>query len=320
MPGKGASTTASDGWTIVPDTPERFSSGIPHLDRLLGGGFPRGSMALLSLDHSVEPGDRELLLTPTILNFLYQSNGIIAVLPSRESPHRFRSHLTQWVSRKRFDTRVRVIDYVGEDSEAPYVVSLQVKSTTERSRQELKSERDRSERERRAKRNQDIEKMGKAEAAARGARSRMFLELMAFEIMEMTVGPQVASRMFLHGIKRTRMVGNLCLGLLRPGLGCADAVRGMADLELAVTRTSQGLLLRGIRPAFPDQLVLVDPRGAHRTWCWSPSGSRSSPRPSRSECARRNFPSPRGGPVPKEKHRRGRLVGRVCTPSPSWMR
>jgi hypothetical protein len=209
-------------------------------------------MALIQVDETVETADWELLLTPTLLNFLYQSNGVLSVLPSRESPHHFREHLTGWVSRKRFDTRVRVVDYVGEDAEVPYVVSLRGTPGTRGSAKAQQS-----------KRLRDMRKMVGAEAAVRGARSRMFLELIAFEIMEMIVGPEAAARSFLHGIKRTRQVGNLCIGLMRPGLGCRDAVRAMADVELGLHRSEEALVLRGLRPSIPPQRVALEPgRGA----------------------------------------------------------
>ena len=236
-------------WNPIPDSDDRFSTGIMDFDRLLGGGFRRGSMALFHFDGTTGPVDRELLLTPTLLNFLRQSNGIIAVLPSRESPHEFRSRLTRWVSRRLFDTRVRVVDYIGEDPEAPYVVDLRGTGVPKGSAKSKKTDRA-----------AHMEKMAKAETAARGARSRMFVELIAFEIMDMIVGSETASRMFLHGIKRTRAVGNLCLGILRPGVGCSDAVRGMADVEVTLHRGELGLELRGVRPAFPAHLVVPDPK------------------------------------------------------------
>jgi hypothetical protein len=235
-------------WTPIPDPPDRFSTGIPEFDRLLSGGFPRGGMALFQFDETVTPSDRELLMTPTLLNFLGQSNGIMAVLPARESPHEFRSQLTRWVTRRLFDTRVRVVSYVGEDSQAPYVVELKIRGprpiTTKEKRDSALA----------------IKRLAQAERAVRGARSRMYLELIAFEIMDMIAGSDTASRMFFFAIKRIRQVGNLCIGILRPGLGCADAVRGMADLEFAVHRDEVGLTVRGIRPPFASHRVLPDPR------------------------------------------------------------
>lgn len=248
MPGTQTENSKMEPWSPTPDTKENFSSGILDLDRLLGGGYRRGSMALFQVDETIEPSDLELLFTPTLLNFLYQSNGVIAVLPSRMSPHEFRTHLSRWVTRRRFDTRVRIISYVGEDTEAPYVVDL--RGVAGGSDKDTKAAR--------AKVAKAMERMSAAERAARGARNRMFLEVVSFEIAEMMVGPQTASRMFFHGIKRVRGVGNLCIGILRPGLGCADAVRGMADIELALHHGELGLVVRGIRPRFPDRLVIPD--------------------------------------------------------------
>ena len=110
----------AEGWRPLRDPEDRHSSGIVivNFDRLLGGGFPRGATALFGTDETVELEDLDRLLFPTYLNFLYQSRGIIAVLPSRDSPHGFRSRLTRFATRRRFDSRDRVVDYVGEDASA----------------------------------------------------------------------------------------------------------------------------------------------------------------------------------------------------------
>lgn len=231
------------------DSAERFSSGGKDLDRLLGGGFRRGSMVLLRTDETVEPGDVERLLTPTLLNFLFQSRGVIAVLPARVSPHQFRAHLTQWVGRRRFDSRVRVVTYVGEDDEAPYVVHI-----------ESAGGRKDSAKTRKTRVNSDMSKMVAAEKAARGARGRVILELVAFEIAEMVAGPETAARMFFHGIKRVQGVGNLCLGIMRNGLESADSLQSLAETELSLHRNDAGLILTGIRPKFPGHRVETDPR------------------------------------------------------------
>ncbi|HEV2165467.1 MAG TPA: gas vesicle protein GvpD basic region 2 domain-containing protein [Thermoplasmata archaeon] len=244
-------------WNVVPDPADHYSSGIADLDRLLGGGYRRGSLALLSHDGTVEPGDLELLTTPTLLNFLYQSRGVLSVLPARLSPHEFRSHLIRWVSRRRFDSRVRIVSYIGEDLEAPYVVDLRASAHSKSGQAPAKVVRQRTKR--------DMERMVQAEKAVRGARGRMFLEMLAFEIAEMVVGTETATRMFFHGIKRVHAVGNLCLGILRPGLGCADSVRALAEVELALHRDREGLTIRGIRPSFPVVRVRADPQhGAPR--------------------------------------------------------
>ena len=218
---------------------------------MLGGGLPRGGLALFEVDHSVSPSDRALLLTPTLLNFLYQSRGVLAVLSSRESPAGFRADLTRWVSRRRFDTRVRVVVYAGgEDAETPYVVDLSKGLGNQGPRKEGSTARGRK----------HMAMMVTAEKAVKGARAKPFVEMVSFEIADMLFGSDVAGRMFFHGVKRARMVGNLVVGILRPGVGCAESVRGMADVVLGLERTELGLTVRGIRPTFPAHLVVVDPR------------------------------------------------------------
>ena len=238
MSTRRATRDVADEWIPVPDPVDRFSTGIPDLDRILGGGFRRGSLALFELDNSVETADRDLLFAPVLLNFLHRSRGILAVLPSLDAPREFRSRLTRWVTRRRFDTRVRIVEYVGEDSDAPYVVTIGISPKS---------------------RAESIRKMEAAERAVKGARRKPFLEFNSLEILEMIVGPEQATKMFLHGVKRARGVGNLVVGLLRPELRCAPAARAMAEVNLAVRRQEFGLTLSGIRPAFPAHLVLPDP-------------------------------------------------------------
>lgn len=229
-----------DGWRPIPDPEGRYSTGIPDFDRLLSGGFQRGSFALFSMDETVGTEDLDLLLFPTLLNVLYQSRGIIAMLPSRDSPHDFRARLTRFVTRRRFDSRVRIPEYVGEDRGPPYVVNLDIRGPKAKDRA--------------------MAKMVAAEKAVQGGRKKPFLELTAFEVFDTLLGSEKATQLFFWGVKRSRMLGNLGIGLLGPGLGCAAGVRRMADTEFALHRNEVGLLIRGVRPSFPSYVVTGDLR------------------------------------------------------------
>ncbi len=232
------------GWEPLPDPDGRFSSGIADFDRLMGGGFERGSTAMFTLDETVGIDDLDHVLTPTYLNTLYHSRGIVAVIPSRDSPHAFRQRLTRFVTRRRFDSRVRICDYVGEDQGAPYVVNLGEGRWGA-------SSKPRSEKaERRA-----LAKMVRAEKAAQGQREKPFLELTAFEVFDTLLGSERAVQVFYYGLKRTRQMGNLGIGILGPGVGCAAGVRRMVDTEFGLHRDEMGLIIRGIRPAFSPCLV-----------------------------------------------------------------
>ncbi|HTT44916.1 MAG TPA: gas vesicle protein GvpD basic region 2 domain-containing protein [Thermoplasmata archaeon] len=240
MPERRKLARMSDGWEPVIDPVGRFSTGIPDFDRLLGGGFKRGSLALFTMDESVGLEDLDLLLFPTYLNFLYQSRGILAVLPSRDSPHDFRERLTRFATRRRFDTRVRVVDYIGEDHGLSYVVNL---ADAEANPLQKKAA---------------IAKMVAAERQVQGIRKHPFIELHAFEVFDTLMGSAKALKMWYYGVKRARHMGNLVVGLLGPGLVSAAGVRRMADAEFALHRDEVGLLVHGVRPSFSSFVVTED--------------------------------------------------------------
>jgi len=240
------------GWKAIPDPEGRYSSGIPDFDRLLGGGFKRGSLALFVTDETVWLEDLDLLTFPTYLNALYQSRGIVAVLPARDSPHEFRARLTRFATRRRFDSRVRIFDYVGEDQVLSYVASMKARSADS-----LRPSKDPKARKR------AIAKAVAAEKAAQGGRGRPFVETVAFEVFDTLMGSENAAKLFFQGIKRTRQLGNLGIGFLGPGLGCAPAVRRMADTEFNLRRDDVGLIVRGVRPSFPSFVVTEDASRGH---------------------------------------------------------
>jgi len=233
--------TQNGGWSPIADPEEQYSTGIPDFDRLLGGGFHKGSLALFTMDETVGLEDLDLLLFPTYLNFLYQSRGILAVLPSRDSPHGFRERFTRFATKRRFDTRVRVIDYIGEDHGLSYVVNL---ADTEANPVRKKAA---------------IAKVVAAERQIQGNRKRPYLELHAFEVFETLMGTEKALKAWYYGVKRARHLKNLVVGLLGPGLGCEAGVRRMADTEFALHREDVGLVVRGVRPALPGCVVTQDP-------------------------------------------------------------
>ena len=243
MPKTGKRARETGEWTPLVDPDGRYSSGIPDFDRLLGGGFRRGSLAVFSMDESVDLVDLDRLLFPTYLNFLYQSRGILAILPSRDSPHDFRARFTRFATRRRFDTRVRVIDYIGEDHGLSYVVNL---ADAEAKPLPKKAA---------------IAKVVQAEREVQGNRKRPFIELHAFEVFDVLLGPEQALKAWYHGVKRAREMGNLAIGLLGPGLASAAGVRRMADAEFALHRDDVGLIVRGVRPTFPS-FVVTDDRAA----------------------------------------------------------
>ena len=68
-------------WQPTSDPPNKFSTGIPDLDKLLSGGFPRGSAALLEVDSKLASEQYFPLIVSTVANFLAKGRPVILTLP-----------------------------------------------------------------------------------------------------------------------------------------------------------------------------------------------------------------------------------------------
>jgi gas vesicle operon resressor len=230
--GKAAEAT----WTATPD-PERFySTGIPDFDALLGGGFRRGSFNAFEVDVNVGVDDYYMLFTPTFLNFLCQARGMIAVLAAGESPEKLRESLVKHVPAHHFDTRVRVPDYTISETEEPYILPMA-----------------------RFGRDEAMRAMVTAEKAAAGPDRKPFIEYMAFDTFESLMGDQVAIRMYFSGVSRTKHVGNLGIGLLKPGLLVSSEILNMMDTYFRIVNIDNAPCIYGIRPRTTIYAISPDP-------------------------------------------------------------
>jgi KaiC/GvpD/RAD55 family RecA-like ATPase len=212
-------------WRPNADADRFYSTGIPDFDGLLGGGFRRGSFNAFEVDVNVGIDDYYMLFTPTFLNFLAQGRGIIAVLAAGESHEKLRETLSRHTPPHVFDTRVRIADYTANETEESYIVPMA-----------------------RFGRDEAMRAMVTAEKAARGPEQKPFLEYTAFDTLESLMGDQVAIRMYFHGVQRTKLVGNLGIGLLKPGLLVSSEILNMMDTYFRVINIDNAPCIYGIRP------------------------------------------------------------------------
>lgn len=223
-------------WHPVPDPDKHYSTGIPDFDTLLGGGFKRGSFNAFEVDVNVGIDDYYMLFTPTFLNFLTQSRGIIAVLAAGESHEKLRETLVRGTPPNVFDTRVRIADYTANETEESYIVPMA-----------------------RYGRDEAMRAMVTAEKAARGPEQKPFLEYTAFDTLESLMGDQVAIRMYFHGVRRTKLVGNLGIGLLKPGLLVSSEILNMMDTYFRIINIDNAPCIYGIRPRTTIYAISPDP-------------------------------------------------------------
>jgi KaiC/GvpD/RAD55 family RecA-like ATPase len=226
----------SQAWSPIPDPERLYSTGIPDFDALLGGGFRRGSFNAFEVDVNVGIDDYYTLFTPTFLNFLAQGRGILAVLAAGESPEKLRETLVRHVPSNQFDTRVRIPDYTASETEDPYILPMA-----------------------RFGRDEAMRAMVTAERAVAGPDRKPFVEYQAFDTFESLMGDQVAIRMYFQGVSRTKHVGNLGIGLLKPGLLVSSEILNMMDTYFRIINIDNAPCIYGIRPRTTIYSISPDP-------------------------------------------------------------
>jgi len=232
----GSGQVANGAWKPVADPDRFYSTGIPDFDKLLGGGFRRGSFNAFEVDVNVGVDDYYMLFTPTFLNFLSQGRGMIAVLAAGESPDKLRDTLVRHVPTNQFDTRVRIPDYSANETEEPYILPMG-----------------------RYGRDEAMRAMVAAEKAVAGPDRKPFLEYTAFDTFESLMGDQVAIRMYFQGVSRTKHVGNLGIGLLKPGLLVSSEILNMMDSYFRIINIDSATCIYGIRPRTTIYAISPDP-------------------------------------------------------------
>jgi KaiC/GvpD/RAD55 family RecA-like ATPase len=90
-------------WESLANSKAKFSTGVRDLDRLLSGGYNRGSVVHLGLGPGLSRDAWCVLTLPAVRNFLSKRMGVAVVPPQEASPGLLRNDLTTVFSQQTFD-------------------------------------------------------------------------------------------------------------------------------------------------------------------------------------------------------------------------
>jgi hypothetical protein len=215
-------------WRVLPNPPNGFSSGIPELDQLLGGGYPEGSVHLFEGDPSTNIGEFWRLFLPAIVNAGLLKQGSLIVPPVSEPPSSGIGRVSQFVPLDFIDRRVRFLHYGAAEFQGPWLVPLA-----------------------RLGRVDAMSAVVRAEKDVAGKPVSRHLEVVAAESYELVAKPEVALQMITVGAQRARELGNSLLVWTRSSSPNAAAIAGLSDTYLRVFRGPKGTAVSGVRPPFP---------------------------------------------------------------------
>jgi hypothetical protein len=221
-----------------PDTGEFFSSGSQCLDRMLCGGYPRGSLALIEIDEYVTTLQYHLITATTAWNFAAQRRGVI-IVPSAGVDHNLirERALEGGFTMDEINSLVRVCvkDYPGIKLE-PYIMAFKGESLLE-----------------------DYEKYINVERELRGRTGQPILHITGIDMLIDTYGVKETLSAIRTYVTRMRETGDLGIILLKPGYPrLTKILSATADTHLKITREHGSILIHGVKPRTNLHIIEMD--------------------------------------------------------------
>jgi KaiC/GvpD/RAD55 family RecA-like ATPase len=210
-------------WKPMEDTEARFSSGSEDLDRLLGGGFRKGTTVLLELGETVPDEALEQFVTQVSANFLAQQRAILMVPPGGMDIESIAQRGIRDVGEETFNANVRLIEKGGGPvpRDKPYIVSLKFESPR-----------------------QDFNDWLYIYKALRQKTGLPVLEIVGIDTQEARYGEEAYKELLSVSSELTRKEGNLTLRITRPGMeGLTRRCANVSDVHIKMVELSGAVLV-----------------------------------------------------------------------------
>lgn len=223
-------------WRPIPDSGRFLSTGSPDFDKVLGGGFPRGSYVLLETDTDVEVDDARLLARAISLNFVSQRRGVQVIPVTGLEAREIKASYEQYVSPALFNRYVRITEETksrelrGDKGPPPrYVVPLAGRADIDATVQTILS---------------SLDKIKKETGGKPVFRS------IGYNTLESHYPDQPDKLFAAVGVAmtRTKSGGDLTLAIARPSLNILDKIKDLVDWHFKMTRKHNLLMLQGMKP------------------------------------------------------------------------
>jgi len=212
----------------IPDTETHFSTGIPSLDKVLHGGYPRGSIVLLEIEPNLSVSNYHLLIAPTAANFISQNRGFMAVPTiGVDADYILKVGRTYGFGEEIYNL-LRIVQYstLTQGQSKPYILAVETRTLKE-----------------------GYMLWKQAQDELREKTGQPVLEILGMDTFESTFGEENVKSMLALAATNTRLQGNLTVVIIKPGM--EDIVRRIANISevhLKLMREHGTLLLFGQKP------------------------------------------------------------------------
>jgi len=233
----------TEGFRPIHDPPGKFSTGSEELDRLLDGGYAKGSGVLLEVGEQVSTLQYQLILTPTACNFGAQGRAIM-VIPSSGVDHNYIKKLGLQAGAAEGDLNrlLRVCSFGPTEAPGKHGVSILDGKSIEEDYQ-------------------NYIKIGKE--LVKETRQPV-LHIIGADSTIAYYGKEPVTKISNLEATRTREEGNLSILVLKPGYADLSKILGaIADMHLKITREHGALIFYGIKPRTGLYVLEADSSRGH---------------------------------------------------------
>ncbi len=221
-------------WNPIPDTERHFSTGIEDLDRILKGGFRKGSLALFEEQSDVARTAEGYVWRCCLFNFLAQERGVIMVAGEGTSPQKLKELSVPYVGEETWNQRMRIGVYGIKESSEPYIVPVKGSSeeryaTWEKVVSELK------------------ERTGQP-----------IQDYTALDTLEFRSGVENTIQRMGVGVRDLKSSGDLQIALIKPGLKVSKQMINLAETYFRFQSIFGTPVLYGVRPETGFYVIELD--------------------------------------------------------------
>lgn len=219
--------TDAKKWESAPDPAGKYSTGIPALDALLGGGYRQGSYNVIEVGDNVSMEEYYAIIRPILLNFIGHDRGAIMVLMGGEHADALKEDFTRFVDTSVFGNTLHVADYFSatQDPARPYIMAMGTKS-----------------------REEAIKNWRAVESKLRGTTNRPILDFAGFDTLEYLTGNEIAIRDLFRTVGSKKVSKDLGIGVLKPGLKLTQEIMNMSDTYLKIVDINKSCCIFGVKP------------------------------------------------------------------------
>ena len=224
----------------LPETAQRYSTGIKQLDEAIGGGIKRGSTVLVEVDPELTYEQYHLVVDPIMSNYVFSANRPLLVIPSAGvSWEDVVEHVKKWgITEDMIPKLIRVVEPIKEIYEElpPFVVAWEPNSPEK-----------------------DFEKLIELENSLIESTQHPPLRFIGVDRVIHYHGPEGALTLANLDVTRTRKLGSLTIWLSKgiyPEL--LKRLIPLASIHLKLIERNGCLILYGLKPRTDFYFVELD--------------------------------------------------------------